>query len=95
MQIKPASVRVPYAAYLPSQGHANMLKALLQHLDSIPDDMVTGMSIPRATPMVYDLGEDMIPLRPRDATTGISAELLSVDESEARLQSATGEVNDF
>lgn len=72
-----------------------MLKALLQHLDSIPDGVVTGMKIPRATPMVFDLGADMKSLRPRDAITGTSAELLSVDGTDLRLKSVTGEVNDF
>lgn len=76
-----------------SQGHANMLKTLLQHLDGIDDDVIVGMKVPRATPMVYELGEDMRPLRSPDPNTLLSAELLSVDGAPALT--AAGEVNAF
>lgn len=80
-----------------SQGHANMLKTLLQHLDGIDDDVIVRMTVPRATPMVYELGEDMKPLRSPDPETLLSAELLSVDGAPAGsvLAAAAGEVNAF
>ncbi|CBJ28845.1 phosphoglycerate mutase [Ectocarpus siliculosus] len=76
-------------------GHANMLKTLLQHLDGIPDDVIVTMKVPRATPIVYDLGADMKPLRSPLPDTLLSAELLSVDGAPARMAAADGEVNAF
>lgn len=74
-----------------------MLKTLLQHLDGIDDDVIVGMTVPRATPMVYELGQDMKPLRSPDPDTLLSAELLSVDGAPAGgvLAAAAGEVNAF
>lgn len=72
-----------------------MLKTLLQHLDGVPDDAIVGMKVPRATPMVYHLDEDMKPLRPPNPDTLLSAELLSVDGTPARMAAAEGEVNAF
>lgn len=76
------------------QGHANMLKTLLQHLDSIPDSVVVGMKVPRATPMVYELGEDMRPLRPADPSKLLSAEIMAVGTGSVCMEAA-GEVNAF
>lgn len=69
-----------------------MLKTLLQHLDGIPDSVVVGMKVPRATPMVYELGEDMRPLRPADPATLLSAEIMAVGDSSVEVES---EVNAF
>lgn len=77
------------------QGHANMLKALLQHLDSIPDEVVVGMSVPRATPMVYELDHDMKPIRSPNPATLLSANILSIDGSSTPMQDAQKEVNAF
>eukprot|EP00752_Nemacystus_decipiens_P014178 g12608.t2 len=72
-------------------GHSNMLKTLLQHLDGIDDDVIVRMKIPRATPMVYDLGEDLKPLRSPDPETLLSAKLLSVDGASAEGDSVAAE----
>lgn len=73
-----------------------MLKALLQHLDGISNDVVMGMSIPRATPMVYDLAVDMKSVRAPDPTTRISADLIAIDGVEPQLLRADArEVNAF
>lgn len=71
-----------------------MLKTLLQHLDSIPDSVVVGMKVPRATPMVYELGEDMRPLRPADPAKLLSAEIMAVGNGSVRMEAAE-EVNAF
>ncbi|CAM9521151.1 unnamed protein product, partial [Hapterophycus canaliculatus] len=76
-------------------GHANMLKTLLQHLDDVPDDVIVRMKVPRATPIVYDLGHDMKPLRSPNPETLLSAEILSVDGAPAGMAAAEGEVNAF
>jgi len=41
--------------------HGNALRALVKHLDSIPDDQVAELEIPTGIPLVYQLGPDMRP----------------------------------
>jgi 2,3-bisphosphoglycerate-dependent phosphoglycerate mutase len=43
--------------------HGNSLRALVKHLDNIPDDEITGLNIPTGIPLVYELAEDLIPIR--------------------------------
>ena len=43
--------------------HGNSLRALVKHLDGIPDDKIVELNIPTARPLVYELGDDMRPLR--------------------------------
>ncbi len=42
--------------------HGNSLRALVKHLDDIPDDDIPGLNIPTGIPLVYELDGD---LRPR------------------------------
>jgi 2,3-bisphosphoglycerate-dependent phosphoglycerate mutase len=41
--------------------HGNTLRALVKHLESIPDDQITGLDIPTGIPLVYELGPDVRP----------------------------------
>ncbi len=41
--------------------HGNTLRALVKHLDSLPDDQIAGLDIPTGIPLVYELGPDMRP----------------------------------
>ena len=41
--------------------HGNTLRALVKHLDSIPDDRIADLDIPTGIPLVYELGPDMHP----------------------------------
>ena len=43
--------------------HGNSLRALVKHLDKISDDKILGLNIPTGTPLVYDLDEDLNPLK--------------------------------
>jgi 2,3-bisphosphoglycerate-dependent phosphoglycerate mutase len=43
--------------------HGNSLRALVKHLDNIPDDQIVELNIPTAVPLVYELDESMKPLR--------------------------------
>jgi len=43
--------------------HGNSLRALIKHLDGIPDDEIVALNIPTGIPLVYDLGADLKPLR--------------------------------
>ena len=41
--------------------HGNTLRALVKHLDAIPEDEIAGLDIPTGIPLVYQLGPDMRP----------------------------------
>ena len=41
--------------------HGNTLRALVKHLESIPDDQIADLDIPTGTPLMYELGPDMRP----------------------------------
>ncbi len=43
--------------------HGNTLRALVKYLDGIPDDGVAGLNIPNGIPLVYELDDDLTPLR--------------------------------
>jgi len=42
--------------------HGNSLRALVKHLDNIPDDEIVGLNIPTGVPLVYELDEDLNPI---------------------------------
>ncbi len=46
--------------------HGNSLRALVKHLDGISDDDIAGLNIPTGIPLVYTLGEDLMPLKPAE-----------------------------
>lgn len=39
--------------------HGNSLRALVKHLDNIPDDEVVGLNIPTGLPLVYEFEDDL------------------------------------
>jgi len=43
--------------------HGNSLRALVKHLDGISDDAIVGLNIPTGIPLVYELGDDLTPIR--------------------------------
>ena len=43
--------------------HGNSLRALIKHLDNIPDDEIAGLNIPTGIPLVYELDDDLKPIR--------------------------------
>lgn len=43
--------------------HGNSLRALVKHLDGVSDTDIAGMDIPTGIPLVYELDEDMKPVR--------------------------------
>ena len=44
--------------------HGNSLRALVKHLDGISDDDIAELNIPTGIPLVYRLGDDLMPLGP-------------------------------
>jgi len=43
--------------------HGNSLRALVKYLDNIPDDEIVGLNIPTGIPLVYELQDDLTPIR--------------------------------
>ena len=45
--------------------HGNSLRALVKHLNGISDEDIPGLNIPTGEPLVYELGDDYMPLDDR------------------------------
>jgi len=43
--------------------HGNSLRALVKYLDTIPDQEIVGLNIPTGMPLVYELKDDLRPIR--------------------------------
>jgi 2,3-bisphosphoglycerate-dependent phosphoglycerate mutase len=43
--------------------HGNSIRALVKYLDKISDDAIVGINIPNGTPLVYELDEQLEPIR--------------------------------
>lgn len=43
--------------------HGNSLRALVKYLDNIPDEEIVGLNIPTGMPLVYELKDDLSPIR--------------------------------
>ena len=43
--------------------HGNSLRALVKYLDNISDEDITGLNIPTGIPLVYELEDDLTPIR--------------------------------
>jgi len=43
--------------------HGNSLRGLAKHLDAIADDQIVKLEIPTGIPLVYELGDDLKPVR--------------------------------
>jgi 2,3-bisphosphoglycerate-dependent phosphoglycerate mutase len=44
--------------------HGNTLRALIKHLDRLSADQVAEVNVPTGTPLLYELGREMIPVVP-------------------------------
>ena len=43
--------------------HGNSLRALIKHLDHVSDSDIVGLNIPTAVPLIYELTDDLKPIR--------------------------------
>lgn len=43
--------------------HGNSLRALVKYLDDIPENVIPGLNIPTGIPLIYELDDDLKPLR--------------------------------
>jgi 2,3-bisphosphoglycerate-dependent phosphoglycerate mutase len=43
--------------------HGNSLRAIIKHLDGVPDDTIAELNVPTGLPLVYELDDQLKPLR--------------------------------
>jgi 2,3-bisphosphoglycerate-dependent phosphoglycerate mutase len=43
--------------------HGNSLRALVKYLDNVPEDQIVELNIPTGIPLVYELNDDLTPIR--------------------------------
>ena len=43
--------------------HGNSIRALVKYLDNIADDAIVGVNIPNGIPLVYELDDELKPIR--------------------------------
>jgi 2,3-bisphosphoglycerate-dependent phosphoglycerate mutase len=43
--------------------HGNSLRALVKYLDNVPDEAIVGLNIPTGMPLVYELDDELKPIR--------------------------------
>jgi 2,3-bisphosphoglycerate-dependent phosphoglycerate mutase len=69
--------------------HGNTLRALVKHLDSIPDDQIADLDIPTGIPLVYQLGPDLRPTgRGQYLDPDAAVDAIEADRNQGRPASA-------
>jgi 2,3-bisphosphoglycerate-dependent phosphoglycerate mutase len=63
--------------------HGNSLRALVKHLDRVSDEEIADLNIPTGFPLVYDLDDDLRPLKPGGRYLGDPAALQAAIEGVA------------
>ena len=67
--------------------HGNSLRALIKHLDSIPDSEIAELNMPTGVPLVYELDSSMRPARPVDPRFGVSGTYLDPASAASSIES--------
>ncbi|CAB1107735.1 unnamed protein product [Ectocarpus sp. CCAP 1310/34] len=66
--------------------HGNSLRALVKHLDDIPEDVLTGLNIPTGVPLVYELDDNMKVIPHKDAIAPLQGRYLGdLEKVKARI----------
>ena len=67
--------------------HGNTLRALVKHLDNIPEDVICGLNIPTGVPLIYELDDDLNPIPHPDAIAPLQGRYLgNQEEVRARIE---------
>jgi 2,3-bisphosphoglycerate-dependent phosphoglycerate mutase len=61
--------------------HGNSLRALVKHLDDIPDEIITELNIPTGVPLVYKLDKNLRPIAQAHAIAPLSGAYLGDQEA--------------
>ncbi len=65
--------------------HGNSLRALVKHLDGIPDEEIAELNLPTGVPLLYELDEELRPLGQVDPRFGSSGTYLDLDAASASI----------
>jgi len=60
--------------------HGNTIRALVQHLDGISEGVVCELNVPTGVPLIYDLDENMKPVKHPDAIAPLQGHYLGDQE---------------
>ena len=60
--------------------HGNSLRALVKYLDNIPDNEITELNIPTGVPLVYELDDNLVPIKHKDSIGPLSGYYLGDQE---------------
>ena len=67
--------------------HGNSLRALVKHLDNIPEGVIAELNIPTAVPLIYTLDSNLKPILQKDAISPLSGRYLgNQEEIRARIE---------
>ena len=67
--------------------HGNSLRALVKHLDNIPEDVIAELNIPTGVPLVYYLDENLKPIPQIDAISPLTGRYVGdLEDIKARIQ---------
>uniref|UniRef100_A0A7S2V0G8 phosphoglycerate mutase (2,3-diphosphoglycerate-dependent) n=1 Tax=Fibrocapsa japonica TaxID=94617 RepID=A0A7S2V0G8_9STRA len=67
--------------------HGNSLRALVKKLDNISEEEITGLNIPTGVPLVYELNDDLNPIKHADSIGPLSGVYLGNQEAiRARIE---------
>ena len=67
--------------------HGNSLRALVKHLDQIPDAEIAELNLPTGIPLLYELDGRMRPIGPVDPQFGVSGTYLDLDAAASSIVS--------
>jgi 2,3-bisphosphoglycerate-dependent phosphoglycerate mutase len=65
--------------------HGNSLRALVKHLDDVPDDEIAELNVPTGVPLLYELDDRLRPMRTVDPAFGISGLYLDPGAASASI----------
>jgi len=74
--------------------HGNSLRALVKHLDGIADEAIAAVDLPTGIPLLYELDEQMSPLRAVDPRFGVSGVYLDADAAGASIEKVRSQGQD-
>eukprot|EP01036_Dinobryon_divergens_P026557 gene26557-35225_t len=60
--------------------HGNSLRGLVKYLDGLSEEVVSELNIPTAVPLVYELDENLKPIKQKDAIAPLSGRYLGNQE---------------
>ena len=67
--------------------HGNSLRALVKHLDGIPDAEIAELNLPTGVPLLYELDSRMRPIGQVDPRFGVSGTYLDLDAAASSIAS--------